>query len=456
MATSAIQRSFLAGTGSASLPSEKAPSKAPASSLETRRTMASIFAQNLSILFDVSAPLEEERVQPLHPPLITSQPTGYPFQESEEQFFKEQLEQLKYKIEAYSLLPIDAEILTKIDQTLREFEVSELEKAMTSLSIRESKDIRPREIYIKFLAVISANIECIRKFLAYTQQPLHLSQKTAMIAHAIASQEVTLSIPIREGHFGSITQIQHKDNTSYATKKTFQQPKDYDIEKIISYLLPPHESVVEFLGINAENFLLMEYVPAGDLLDVIESKTLSDRDISIIAERLAKGIAFLHERGIIHADLKPENILFREGNVVKIADFGLSRFDFKDGDQSFVGSTDYAAPEMLLSEKKDAKIDVWSYSCILFALMHPSPFYSMLLYQLKYPSKIYNEYDRNTLSKLFRATNERTLCQAIDHLICSLKLSEVLKVCFIVNPEARSNIDAVLRVFSRIEKSETV
>ena len=47
--------------------------------------------------------------------------------------------------------------------------------------------------------------------------------------------------------------------------------------------------------------------------------------IKSIATSLLKGLAYLHENGVIHRDLKPENILVNDDlSVVKILDFGIS------------------------------------------------------------------------------------------------------------------------------------
>jgi serine/threonine protein kinase len=37
------------------------------------------------------------------------------------------------------------------------------------------------------------------------------------------------------------------------------------------------------------------------------------------------GLKHIHDKGLIHRDIKPENIFIKEGNVIKIGDFGLAR-----------------------------------------------------------------------------------------------------------------------------------
>src|SRR5262249_51363997 len=55
-----------------------------------------------------------------------------------------------------------------------------------------------------------------------------------------------------------------------------------------------------------------------------------------------------HEHGIVHRDLKPGN-LFHENGVVKIGDYGLSKFisaSRRSGQSVSIGSVHYMAPEI--------------------------------------------------------------------------------------------------------------
>ena len=63
---------------------------------------------------------------------------------------------------------------------------------------------------------------------------------------------------------------------------------------------------------------------------------------------MASGIAYLHDQGIVHRDVKPGNIFNDEG-VVKIGDYGLSKFmsaSRRSGQTESVGTVHYMAPEV--------------------------------------------------------------------------------------------------------------
>jgi serine/threonine protein kinase len=58
----------------------------------------------------------------------------------------------------------------------------------------------------------------------------------------------------------------------------------------------------------------------------------------------------LHGKKIVYRDLKPANVLFSADGHVKVADFGLSKWNLKKGDttHTLVGTPEYLAPEIYM------------------------------------------------------------------------------------------------------------
>jgi len=131
---------------------------------------------------------------------------------------------------------------------------------------------------------------------------------------------------------------------------------------------------------NDTNFsLVMDFIEGGDLFNKIQNgETLSETETARIIAQVIGGIDYLHNKNIAHRDLKPENILIDGKGQVKISDFGLSKV-FEGGEQlkTTVGTIDFMAPEIILSDVYDKTVDYWSIGVMTFVMLSGRlPFFS--------------------------------------------------------------------------------
>jgi eukaryotic-like serine/threonine-protein kinase len=117
------------------------------------------------------------------------------------------------------------------------------------------------------------------------------------------------------------------------------------------------------------SYIVMEYVPGGDLKDLMDRKgALSGGDLARLSEAAA-GLAHAHARGVIHRDIKPHNILLDENGRPKLSDFGVARaLDASQATRtgSYLGTALYSPPEQLQGEKVTPKSDVYSLGVTLY------------------------------------------------------------------------------------------
>ena len=105
-------------------------------------------------------------------------------------------------------------------------------------------------------------------------------------------------------------------------------------------------------------------------LHIYRCHVLSCKQVCILLATV--GMAYLEEHSYIHRDLAARNILVGEGNVCKVADFGLARVIKEDIYNPREGTKfpiKWTAPEAALYNRYTIKSDVWSYGILVYEIM---------------------------------------------------------------------------------------
>jgi len=133
-----------------------------------------------------------------------------------------------------------------------------------------------------------------------------------------------------------------------------------------------HQNIVRVCAVNIlpSPYVEMEYFDRS--LKDLEKPLSPERACSIVAG-IAEGLAYAHEKGVIHRDLKPGNILLAPDGTPKIADWGLGRV-LADGDETTAPgfSLHYAAPEQLAPARygpAGAGTDLFQLGVVLYELL---------------------------------------------------------------------------------------
>ncbi|MEN3334980.1 MAG: eukaryotic-like serine/threonine-protein kinase [Blastocatellia bacterium] len=107
-----------------------------------------------------------------------------------------------------------------------------------------------------------------------------------------------------------------------------------------------HGTAADLEG-TAFHYLVLEYMPGGDLLGLCRHHALALDEALLYFQQVCEALAFAHSRQVIHRDLKPQNLLLSaDKKVIKIADFGVAKLTHDASDEiTRVGTNVYAPPE---------------------------------------------------------------------------------------------------------------
>jgi serine/threonine protein kinase len=185
----------------------------------------------------------------------------------------------------------------------------------------------------------------------------------------------TIKRGVGQGGFGEIYYATSDAGKDVALK-LLRRSLDVELRGIRHCLNLKHPNLLDIHDIRqdaqGDTWVIMEYV-ADPSLETI----LADRPTGLPADEalawihgIGAAVAYLHSRGIVHRDLKPGNI-FRDEGVVKVGDYGLSKFiscSRRSGHTESVGTVHYMAPEVA-NGRYGKEIDVYAMGIILYELL---------------------------------------------------------------------------------------
>jgi hypothetical protein len=143
--------------------------------------------------------------------------------------------------------------------------------------------------------------------------------------------------------------------------------------EIVAVRALAHPNVVPIYDLVEEGpwtVLVMERVLGGDLQAIVaERGPLPPEQVAAIGQGVAEALAAAHRRGIVHRDVKPRNILIDGDGRPRLTDFGAARVDGQETlteTGGVIGTLDYAAPEVMVGSRGDARADIHALGLTLY------------------------------------------------------------------------------------------
>ena len=147
-------------------------------------------------------------------------------------------------------------------------------------------------------------------------------------------------------------------------------------------------------------YFVLPFLRGGELFNHLrKSRFFPENKVRFYASIIGLALDYLHKNGIIYRDIKPENILLDEDGYLKLIDFGMAKI-LKDDEKanSFCGTPEYLAPEIITGEGHNRMADWWSYGILLYEMLFGVPpffcdniekmYLLIIKAELKFPQKL--------------------------------------------------------------------
>jgi serine/threonine protein kinase len=193
---------------------------------------------------------------------------------------------------------------------------------------------------------------------------------------------------------------------------------------------PNIATVYDFDRDSSTVFMTMEYLqgkPLNQLIKEIIKKPIKRDHALHIIDELCSGLAYAHEKLLIHSDFKPGNCFLLNDGHVKLLDFGIARASTQTDQEKENTMFDpaklsavtpaYATPEMFAGMNPDPRDDIYGLACVSYQLLaggkHPynkvaSPKIGELGIKPK-PIKGLNRRQQRTLAKALAVVREERI-----------------------------------------------
>ncbi|KAJ3051632.1 hypothetical protein HK097_007356 [Rhizophlyctis rosea] len=209
-------------------------------------------------------------------------------------------------------------------------------------------------------------------------------------AKALSASDFELMKVVGKGSFGKVLQVRKKDTGRIYAMKVLVK-KDIVERQEVAHTLSERNVLIQatspfLVGLKfsfqtpEKLYLVLDYCNGGELFYHLQKETaFSEERAKFYTCELILALEHLHKYNVIYRDLKPENILLDSSGHIALTDFGLCKENvtFDDTTNTFCGTAEYLAPEVLTGQGYGKAVDWWSLGILFYEMTTGlPPFYS--------------------------------------------------------------------------------
>lgn len=209
-------------------------------------------------------------------------------------------------------------------------------------------------------------------------------------AKPLSAADFDLLKVVGKGSFGKVLQVRKRDTSRIYAMKVLTK-KDIVERREVAHTLSERNVLIQasspfLVGLKfsfqtAEKlYLVLDYMNGGELFYHLQKETaFSEERAKFYTCELVCALQHLHTYNIVYRDLKPENILLDSNGHIALTDFGLCKenLSFNETTNTFCGTAEYLAPEVLTGNGYGKAVDWWSLGILFYEMTTGlPPFYS--------------------------------------------------------------------------------
>ncbi|KAG8894155.1 hypothetical protein FRB99_001433, partial [Tulasnella sp. 403] len=179
------------------------------------------------------------------------------------------------------------------------------------------------------------------------------------------------------GGFNEVIQGDHDFFGRVALRRSTDSDYDQSLARVLAmevWKSLDHPRILQLLGTYEHKrytYTVSRWAEHGTVMEYLEKYPSAPRRPLLIDA--ARGILYMHEKGIIHGDIKPDNLLVTADHHVQLCDFDLARSMSSTTHPVIrgAGSFRYQAPELWLTpnKRRSAKTDVYAFGMTIYEVL---------------------------------------------------------------------------------------